>query len=235
MVLTPTNEQQFHRDFSKNVASMEATRRKVNSQINDSLRRDDEFSLKIYTNLYLLVYSAWTEASLIKLVHTPFGFTIEEKKKILKDKDIINKWKKCVNTAFSKFRNNGSEIPNKKKKIHKLIDDYLKTQAQIRNKIAHGQWEFPLHKNNITHDNEAQTLMNLIDVMQIDIWFEVFKEIIEIVRGLIDARPKNNHIAHYNYYFTRLTNIQAIIDERKTWTLADKKKRLKLKPRRIGN
>lgn len=232
MALTRTIEQQFHSDFSKNVSSLEAARRKVNAQINDSLRRDDEFSLKVYTNLYLLVYSAWTEAALVRVVHTPFGFTIDEKKKILKDKDVINKWKKCINTAFSKFRNNGSEIPNKKKKIHKLIDDYLKSQAQIRNKIAHGQWEYPLHKNNITHDSEAQSLMRLIDVMQIDTWFEIFKEIVEIFRGLIDARPKNNHLAHYDHYFVRLTNIQTIIDERKNWTLEDKKRRLKLKPRR---
>lgn len=232
MAITRTIEQQFHSDFSKNVASLEATRRKVNAQINDSLRRDDDFSLKIYTNLYLLVYSAWTEATLVKLVHTPFGFTTDEKKKILKDQDVLNKWKKCVNTAFSKFRDNGSEIPNKKKKIHKLIEDYLKSQAQIRNKIAHGQWEYPLHKNNITHDDEAQSLMNLVDVIQIDTWFEIFKEIVEIVRGLIDSRKKNNHLAHYNHYFTRLTNIQVIIDKRKNWTLEDKRQKLKLKPRK---
>jgi len=232
MALTRTTEQQFHSDFSKNVTALDATRRKMNAQINDSLRRDDDFSLKIYTNLYLLVYIAWSEASLVRLVHTPFGFTADEKKKILKDKDVINRWKKCINTAFSKFRNNGSEIPNKKRKIHKLIDDYLKTQAQIRNKIAHGQWEYPLHKNNLTHDNEAQTFMSLIDVMQIDTWFEIFKEIVEIVRGLIDARPKNNLKAHYDHYFTRLTNIQLIIDDRKKWTLLDKKRRLKLKPRK---
>lgn len=232
MALSRTIEQQFHSDFSKNVASLEATRRKVNVQINDALRRDDNFSLKVYTNLYLLIYSAWTEASLVRLIHTPFGFTTDEKKKILKDQDVINKWKKCVNTAFSKFRKTGSEIPNKKRKIHKLIEDYLKTQAQIRNKIAHGQWEYPLHKNNITHDNEAQTLMSLVDVMQIDIWFEIFKEIVEIVRGLIDARLKNKHLAHYNHYYVRLTNIQTIIDERKGWTLEDKRRRLKLKPRR---
>ena len=232
MAQTTTIEQQFHSDFSKNVTALEASRKKLNAQINDSLRRDDDFSLKVYTKLYLLVYSAWTEASLVKLIHTPFGFTLNEKKKILKDQDIINKWKKCVNTAFSKFRNNGSEIPNKKREIHKLIDDYLKTQAQIRNKIAHGQWEFTLHKNIITHDNEAQTLMSLIDVMQIDNWFKIFKEIVEIIRGLIDARQKNDRLAHYNYYFAQLANIETIIDDRKNWTLADKKRRLKLKPRK---
>jgi len=113
-----------------------------------------------------------------------------------------------------------------------LLDDYLKSQANIRNKIAHGQWEYPLHKNNMSHDSEAQTLINLVDVLQIDTWFEVFKEIVEIVRGLIDARPKNNHLAHYNHYFTRLTNIQNVIDERSKWTITDKKRRLKLKPRK---
>lgn len=232
MTLIVTPEQQFHSDFSKNVAALEAARKKVNSQINDALRRDDDFSVKVYTNLYLLIYSAWTEASLVRLVHTPCGFIEEEKKKIFKDQDALNRWKKCVNSAFRKFTKNGSEIPNKKKKIHKLLDDYLKSQANIRNKIAHGQWDYPLHKNNITYDNEAKILMTIVDVIQIDTWFEIFKEIIEIVRGLIDARPRNNHKAHYDHYFARLTNIQTIINARMKYTLADKKMRLKLKPRR---
>src|SRR5690348_7957323 len=101
MTLITTPEQQFHSDFSKNVAALEAARKKINSQINDCLRKDDDFSLKVYTNLYLLVYSAWTEALLVRLVHTPSGFTEDEKKKIFKDQDVLNKWKKCINTAFS--------------------------------------------------------------------------------------------------------------------------------------
>ena len=136
-----------------------------------------------------------------------------------------------IGTAFSKFTIGGSEIPNKKRKIHKLLDDYLKSQTNIRNKFAHGQWEYPLQKNNVTHDNDAQTLIGLIDIIQIDTWFEIFREIIEIVRGLIDSRPKNNHLAHYNHYFTRLTNIETIIHQRIGWTLDEKRQRLKLKPR----
>ena len=231
MTLVITTEQKFHSDFSSNLNILYTTRKKVNTEINDSLRKDDKLALKIQTNIYLLVYSAWTEASLVQLVHTPFGFTNDEKKKILKDKDVLNKWKKCVNTAFSKFTIGGSEIPNKKRKIHKLLDDYLKSQANIRNKFAHGQWEYPLQKNNVTHDNDAQTLISLIDIIQIDTWFEIFREIIEIVRGLIDSRLKNNHLAHYNHYFTRLTNIETIIHQRSGWTLDEKRQRLKLKPR----
>lgn len=232
MTLITTIEQKFHSDFSSNLSVLNSTRKKINTQINDSLRRDDALSLKIQTNIYLLVYSAWTEASLVQLIHTPFGFTNDEKKKILKDRDVLNKWKKCVNTAFSKFTVGGSEIPNKKRQICKLLDDYLKSQANIRNKFAHGQWVYPLHKNNITHDQEVQTLIELIDVIQIDTWFGIFKEIIEIVRGLIDSRPQNNHLAHYNHYFTRLSNIQSIILQRNSYTLEEKRRRLKLKPRK---
>jgi len=104
MTLIRTAEQQFHSDFSKNVAALEAARKKVNTQINDALRKDDDFSLRVYTNLYILIYSSWAEASLVRLVHTPFGFTEEEKKKIFRDQDVLNKWKKCINISFSKFR-----------------------------------------------------------------------------------------------------------------------------------
>jgi hypothetical protein len=230
MSTSTTPEQQFHSHLSKNVRILESSRREINTRINNCLRKGDFHSLHIYTNIYLLIYSAWTEASLVKLVHTPSGFTLDEKKKILKDQDVLNKWKQCVNTAFAKFRSGGSEIPNKKKKIHRYLDDYLKTQANIRNKVAHGQWEYPLQKNNITHDADVETLMRLVNVIEIDIWFEIFKEIIEIVKGLVDSRVRNDQKAHYLHYFQRLTNIQEIIEKRKKFSLEEKTLRLKLKP-----
>ena len=230
MTIIATNEQIFHSKFSKNLVILESARKKINMQINMALRKEDSHGLMIYTNIYLLIYTSWSEASLVKLVHTPFGFTESEKKKILKDRDVINKWTKCVNTAFSKFRKQGSEIPNKKRKIKALINNYLKTQGQIRNKIAHGQWEYPLLSNNMSHDSDALVYLKSIDVIQIDTWFEIHKELIEIVRGLIDSRKHNNYKAHYNQYFIRLTNIESIINKRKKWSLEEKKKRLKQKP-----
>lgn len=230
MTSIKTDEQIFHSEFSKNIVTLDSARRKTNMQINMALRKDDSHGLMIYTNLYLLIYTSWSEAALVKLVHTPFGFSDSEKKKILKDRDVLNKWTKCVNTAFAKFRKQGSEIPNKKKKIKNLVDEYLKTQGQIRNKIAHGQWEYPLYSNNLSHDPDALVWLKTIDVIQIDTWFEIHNELIEIVRGLIDSREHNNHKAHYNDYFTRLANIEKIIDERRKWSLDEKKRRLKLKP-----
>ena len=230
MTVNATNEQKFHSDFSKNLVTLDSARRRINMQINMALRKDDSHSVTLFTYIYLLIYTSWSEAALVKLVHTPFGFSESEKKKILKDRDVLNKWTKCVNTAFAKFRKQGSEIPNKKKKIKRLVEDYLKTQGQMRNKIAHGQWEFPLYSNNMSHDPDALVFLKSIDVIQIDTWFEIHKELVEIVRGLIDSREHNNHKAHYNDYFLRLSNIETIIDKRKKWTLEEKKRRLKLKP-----
>lgn len=230
MATLSTDEQLFHSAFNKNVKELESARKKVNSQINNYLRKDDDHSVAIYTNIYLLIYSAWTEANLVKLIHTPFGFTEDEKKYILKDRDVLNRWKKCVNMAFSKFEQKGSEIPNKKKEIYRLLDDYLKNQANVRNKIAHGQWAYPLYSNNMAHDEDSLTLISLIDVIQVDTWFKLFVELIEIVKGLIDSRPKNDRLAHYNHYYTRLTNMQLIINKRKNWSLEEKKRKLKLKP-----
>ncbi len=226
-----TPEEQFHKDFNKNLLILKSARKEINSSINDALRNDDDHSLKIYTNLYLLIYTSWTEALLVKLIHTPFGFTQEEKLKILKPKNVLNKWEKCINIAFSKFRKSGSEIPNKKRKIKKLIYKYIQTQANIRNKIAHGQWEYPLFSKNMSHDPDILIYMQTIDVIQIDVWFKIFKEISEIVRGLIDSRERNNHLAHYNQYYKRLVNINTIIDETKNWNIETKRHKLKLKPK----
>lgn len=230
MSITPTPEQLFHSSFNKNISALNFARKKINSQINHCLRKDDNVSLAMYTKIYLLIYCSWSEASLVKLAHTPFGFSSAEKISILSLKDISKRWEKCVELAFAKIINNDNDIPNRQTEIYKLLNSYLKSQKEIRNKVAHGQWEYPLFGNNLSFNPDIKIEIDLVDVIQIDAWFDVFKEITEIVQGLIDARPKNNHYAHYEFYLDRLINIQAILDKKMSYTIEDKKRRLKLKP-----
>lgn len=228
-------EQQFQQDFNRNVKALESARKNLNQRINHSLRKSDFNSLKVYTKLYALLYCAWAEANLVKIVHTPFGFSEDEKKHILQPRDIVEKWVRCINTSFAKFkqRTNASEIPNKKRKINKLVKQYIETPRELRNKIAHGQWEFPLESNNIKPASEVKISLDTIDFIQIDIWFDVSKCLSNIVLGLVDARNTINnqgYKAHYHFYDKHLSNIEAILSERQKWTIQSKIDRLRLKP-----
>jgi hypothetical protein len=229
MTQITTQDQRFHSEISENVRLLERARKRINTEINSYLRKDDMESVRLFTNIYALLYFSWTETYLVKLVHTPNGFTPSEKTHVLNNRDIIIKWEKCIDTAFNKLIHHDPTIPNQSEKIHKLVDDYLNTQAKIRNKIAHGQWANPLFSNNLSLDPDMKILMGLVDVIQIDLWFEIVKQLALIVNGVIDAKVHNNFIAHYNHYINRLTSIQNIITERSKWTLEDKQNRLKLK------
>ncbi|MBN8681646.1 MAG: hypothetical protein J0L99_03305 [Chitinophagales bacterium] len=228
-------EQQFHQDFNQNVKALESARKNLNQRINHCLRKSDFDSLRIYTKLYALLYCAWAEANLVKIVHTPFGFSEDEKKHILQPRDVVEKWIRCMNTAFAKFkqRTNSSEIPNKKRKINKLIKQYIETPRELRNKIAHGQWEFPLESNNIKPATDVKISLDTIDIIQIDIWFDVSKSLSNIVLGLVDARNTTNnqgYKAHYHFYEEHLSNIETILKERQKWTIHSKIDRLQQKP-----
>ena len=145
-----------------------------------------------------------------------------------------------MNTAFDKFnqRANASEIPDKKRKIDKLIKLYIKTPSEIRNKIAHGQWEFPLESNNIKPAEDVKIYLDLIDTIQIDTWFEVSKCLSNIVLGLIDSKnteTNQGYKAHYYFYEEHLANIENILSERRNWTTQSKMAELSKKPIRITN
>ena len=70
MTTIATDEQILHSAFSKNLVTLDSARRKINRQINMALRKDDSHSVMIFTNMYLLIYTSWSEAALVKLVHT---------------------------------------------------------------------------------------------------------------------------------------------------------------------
>lgn len=81
--------------------------------------------------MYALLYSAYVETSFLKLIHTPKAFTESEIIQIMAERNLEQKWLKCVDLAFNRLNTtNLGEVANKNKHYTDFYKNILLTPAK---------------------------------------------------------------------------------------------------------
>lgn len=220
---------------SKNVRRLKQVQSNLIKDINFYLRKNNDFQVEIKTKLLALLHCTLSEAQFIQIVHTPDGFTSNEIEKIknAKNSKLEDGWKLMIDFAMDKVGdwNNNQDLLDRRNSLLKIIADFIISPSILRNKIAHGQWEFALNRDNTKENEELSKQLNELNVVEISKWFEIHQYMGLIIRDLIQSPKKGFH----NNYWVNLTSLEDYIDKSKNWTLETKKALLKIKPIKIKN
>lgn len=211
---------QFYEAYVHNVKDFLKAEKEIRRTINRYLKKNKIQSVEIQTKMYALLYSTFSEARFMKMVLTPYGIEQEYVDEILKQDSILEKWFKCLDIAFIKFNRNkkGSEIPNKKKEIKSIIQEYIVDPSVIRNKIAHGQLVIALNRKNSALNYEITNKLEDLNVVTIQRWFKINMALANIIEELIESPDK----AHYENYYTDFQYLQSYIEKTNNWTIESK-------------
>lgn len=215
---------EVYRAEVENVRCLKSKRKIINKMINNAIKRGSQDEIETLTILYAMLYSAFAETCFVKLINTPHGFKESEIKEIMKQKNLEEKWKKTFEIAFKKIESekNKGDIANKKKKLRKILEEYIIEPSQIRNKVAHGQWKVCLN-NGWTAENESTTKkINELDCVLIDKLYEIYRIFEQTIEDLIESPLK----AHYQKYHLSLIELENYIDETSNWSFESKKEKL---------
>ena len=209
---------------SKNVRKLSQVKENLIRDINDNLRRNKCFEVEIKTKLLSLLYSAWSEAQFVQILHTPNGFfprvikKIEEKRK---DNGIISGWNLMLELAIEKVGDvkKSGDLANRLIKLKSIVEEHIEKQSILRNKIAHGQWVHALNASH-TQENEKYSLaLRDLDYAQIDKLFEIHKYLGLIVRDLVQSPRKGFH----NNYWEYLIKLENYLEKSKDWNIETRK------------
>lgn len=216
----------IYKAASDNVRELKKNAKTLNKMINLAIKNNNTQELDTLTKLYLLLFSTYAEASFLKLINTPHGFSKTEIESINQMRNLENKWKRCIEICLDKLRNNinKGDIQNKNKRLEKLVEVNIIENSQIRNKIAHGQWHTCFNNSNTRISEENTTKLKNIDVVKISLHFEIYVKIQQCIEDIIES-PKT----HYRDYYVSMEEIERIenvIADKKNWNLATKKKKL---------
>ena len=198
--------------------------------LNDSIRNKSNCDIDLLTKLYVLLYSAYAETSFQKLINTPDGFEESIIVEINKQRNIEEKWKKCIEIALKNINDlNKGSLANKKKRLEKILKDYIIGPSLMRNKVAHGQWSKCLDNKCDAVNNEMTSKLKEIDFVRVDILFEIYSIYQQCIQDIIISTK-----THYRDYYSLLCKLEEYIEKTKDWTFDTKKKKILESKKMLG-
>lgn len=215
----------------ENVRSLQAAATQIRRSVNHALRVGNDPMANVQTKILALVFCAWAESNFLKVIHTPYGFTLDEIrqiKSVWSQNGIGGGWLKCLDLALRKVPAARSGfVPNTRQQLKRVIQDYVVRPSVIRNKIAHGQWVKPLNGSNTAVNLTIEADIAALDVVKVSIWFQCHERLADIIESLIESPKK-----FVRDYWTQTEALRNFLEESQQWSLEEKKRRLAKKPAR---
>ena len=168
-----------------------------------SLRRviaeENSPAIESFTRLYAFLVGAWAETRLQKLINENGAFSETDKQKVISENTQLNQWIRAVELSFRSYYN----LPNVKidattlphtafhrySTVIKLIVNDLKSVIEVRNKLAHGQWVYPLNSECTNVEQEKYLLINGENLLSLQYKRALISVVAEMVHDLVVSLP----------------------------------------------
>ncbi len=217
----------------KNVRSLKISLRQAHRSVNDALRSKDQVRASTFTKVYALLFCSWSEANFSKVIHTPYGFEIDEIVQVQRAKSdgIAAAWKKAVELGLRHLdAKRGSFQPNARRKLRELIDGHVFEPSLLRNKLAHGQWAVALNRKNNAVQDELTKQIDDLNIVRVRSWIKGHEMMADAVETLIESPQK----AFIRDWYQYVVDIEEAIVEAEQRTLQQHVQNLMEKEARTG-
>ncbi len=157
--------------------------------------RDPQQSLRSLLRLYAFLIGAWAECRLRKLLHEEFGFSEAERAIVLSEKTQLEQWQLTVDMAFRKHhqitkapldeRVLGVAHAARRAALHDVLNNELRIIIEIRNKLAHGQWVYPLNSDGTEVESDKYKLINKENLQSLQFKWALICHLADAVHDLV--------------------------------------------------
>lgn len=135
-----------------NLAEVGAAMDRTAQVVREAIRRSEDFKTLSFTKLFALLLGVWAECRLQKLLHEAKGFTTKERQAVSKKKSQFERWKEAIKIAFRRhygirkasLSSLDYSARTRLEFLLKMLEEDLRPVIDVRNKLAHGQWAYPL-------------------------------------------------------------------------------------------
>lgn len=167
-----------------------------------------------FVRLYALLLGAWAENRLKKLLFEKNGFSAEERSRVIALTTHFEQWQRVIELAFRKHYH----VPNaalsdftlpftafaRYQSLIEILDNDLKPIIEIRNKLAHGQWVYPLNSEGTDVEENKYLLLNKENLPSLQYKKNLISSLSDIVHDLVVSLPTFERDFDKNY--KKITN-----------------------------
>lgn len=209
---------------SRNVRKLLKVKTSLLRDINRNSKLNNISDVEIKTKIYSLLYSAWSEAQFVQILHTPnalFPRDIKDIEKEKKKNGIINGWKLLITLAIEKVGDidKSDDLSKRKETIINIITNHVEQPSILRNKIAHGQWVHALNREHTKESTSFTDNLANLDYVKIDILFKIHEYLGAIMRDLVQSPKKSFH----TNYWEIIIKLENYIKKTENWSIETRK------------
>jgi hypothetical protein len=227
--------QELYKYHVANVQRVTYALDRIAPTIRAAIASEDDKTLAAFLPLYMLLLGAWAECRLRKLLFEPNAFDNADRIRVEQRPKHLEKWQKVVEIAFRKHY----AIPNASleqalpftagarcTEINRLLNSDLRPVIEIRNKLAHGQWECVL--NNSGDDVSGDLLKAIKNENLLTLQFKklLLGTVLDVVHDLVVSKATFERDFDTRYRHIRETSrnletrkyseyAQALVEKRK--------------------
>lgn len=216
MVKSPKKLYSFH---VANLRAVSSGFDHVLTSARSAIARDDDDSTKTYICLLSFLLGTWSEVRLLKMLYEPMGFSQNDRNRVLKA-SALDSWVLSVEIAFRKHYciPRAALCPPKLpstahfrfKRLNRILKHDLGALITMRNKLAHGQWEYPLNKalNDVAQSQRnslrIETVLSLIQKRKL------LEILCQVINDLTVSRPtfERDWDKHFRQFEQTRTNLK---------------------------
>lgn len=191
----------------KNLTKISSAIDLVERDLKTSIALEQEENIYVYTKLLSHLITCWIEVRILKLIFESTKnktgiFTSDEVNKILKTPTLADKWKIALNIAVCKaykikFKNDAKFIKRKLQptpryrytEILNIIDVDILNSAQLRNRIAHGQWLYAFTNDLSAFSSPLTRCLRKENIIELQQRKAIFSNISQIIHDLVVSEP----------------------------------------------
>jgi hypothetical protein len=213
-------DHKLYRYHVSNLRSIEVAIKNTALSARKAIAEQNLDAIKSFVRLFSFLIGAWAETRLSKLLFEKNGIAVDDRYKVLSQPTQLERWHKFVEIAFRrKYAIPGAPLSDttlphaayaRYTSLVNIVNTDLRPIIEIRNKLAHGQWIYPL--NNEENDVETEKYNNLREENLLALQFkkDLLSNLAFIIHDLIVSLPtfERDFDLHYKQIIATKVNLQ---------------------------
>jgi len=180
-----------------NLNEIDEAMRRTALVVREAIGKGESFKVPSFTKLFALLLGAWAECRLQKLLHERNGFIEKERSVISKKSTQLDQWKETIKVAFRRqyrlrkanFSSLDHSARERLKLLLALLEDDLRPVIELRNKLAHGQWTYPLTNDGHGIAQEQAQALRTENLLSLQFKKQIIAVLSNAIHDLVVSKP----------------------------------------------
>ena len=180
-----------------NTRSIEIAMKAASIACRQAIAEDNSPARQSFLSLYTLLLGAWAENRLRKLLYEPSGLNDDERRDVMSQSSRYEAWRKVTEISYRKhYRVPHATLSEQTLpfsafaqyiKLTEMLETDLRSVIEMRNKLAHGQWVYPLNSQESEIDADKCRDLRKENLLAVQFKRTMIGSLADIVHDLVTS------------------------------------------------